>query len=95
MRKKIVDLRGIREKAELHELLKRKLRFPDYYGNNLDALYDVMTEPRYGMDLALLVDETTDSKLFDSLLETLKDAQEANSGLKVRVFRECRAEEED
>ncbi len=88
MKKKIVDLRGITDKKDLHELLKKKLRFPEYYGCNLDALYDVMTEPRYGMELTLLADDTTDSRLFDSLLETLRDAEESNSGLKVKVFRE-------
>lgn len=92
MKKKIIDLRGIKEKKEMHDLLKRKMRFPDYYGNNLDALYDVMTEPRYGAELTLLVDETTDRKLFDQLLETLRDAEEANESLSVKVFRECKEE---
>ena len=31
-----------REKA--HEYLKEKLQFPEYYGRNLDALYDCLTD---------------------------------------------------
>ena len=31
-----------REKAHAH--LKKRLRLPDYYGNNLDALCDCLTE---------------------------------------------------
>ena len=34
-------------RAALHAHLKEKLRLPEYYGNNLDALYDVLsTEDR-------------------------------------------------
>ncbi|MBO4390643.1 MAG: barstar family protein [Lachnospiraceae bacterium] len=90
MKKKIIDLRGIKEKAELHELLKKKMRFPDYYGRNMDALYDLMTEPRFGAELTLLVDGSTDQKLFQLLLDTLKDAEENNPQLTVKVFREAK-----
>lgn len=30
--------------AQLHETLKRELHFPAWYGGNLDALYDCLTE---------------------------------------------------
>ena len=90
MKKKIIDLRGIKEKAELHELLKKKMRFPDYCGRNMDALYDLMTEPRFGAELTLLVDGSTDQKLFQLLLDTLKDAEENNPQLTVKVFREAK-----
>ena len=29
---------------DIHSLLKEKLDFPDYYGFNLDALYDVLLD---------------------------------------------------
>ena len=35
--------REIADKAELHRALSRQLEFPDYYGANLDALYDMLT----------------------------------------------------
>jgi ribonuclease inhibitor len=31
------------DKAATHNYLKRKLGFPDYYGENLDALWDCLT----------------------------------------------------
>ena len=31
-------------KEDAHAYLKKKLAFPDYYGNNLDALYDCLTD---------------------------------------------------
>lgn len=42
----IIDVSEIRSVRELHACLKRELDLPDYYGNNLDALYDVLTERR-------------------------------------------------
>lgn len=35
------DIFGI---ADIHELLAEELGFPAYYGKNLDALYDCLTE---------------------------------------------------
>ena len=39
-----IDVRGIRTRAQLHAKIASVLPLPDYYGNNLDALFDVMTE---------------------------------------------------
>lgn len=36
----IVDGKRIRNKRALHLLLKKDLKLSDYYGNNLDALWD-------------------------------------------------------
>ncbi len=39
-----LDFTNVATKEELHALLKRELGFPEYYGNNLDALYDCLTQ---------------------------------------------------
>lgn len=44
MRKVTIDLRYAQSKEELHESLAATSLFPDYYGRNLDALYDVLTD---------------------------------------------------
>ena len=31
-------------KNEIHNYLKKKMKFPDYYGGNLDALFDCLTD---------------------------------------------------
>ena len=36
----ILDLTGIRTKAELHQLFKTQLHFPDWYGVSWDAFWD-------------------------------------------------------
>ena len=44
MRKVILDFRPIHTREEVHKYLAMKLDLPDYYGENLDALYDCLTE---------------------------------------------------
>ena len=39
-----IDLSCIKSREELHGALKQDLHFPDYYGNNLDALADCLTD---------------------------------------------------
>lgn len=36
-----VDFSEVQHYIEIHEILKRDLDFPDYYGGNLDALWDL------------------------------------------------------
>ena len=44
MEEKIIDCNQIKTKEDLHRIFREALRFPQYYGNNLDALYDCLTE---------------------------------------------------
>lgn len=39
-----VDLTGVTTPQELHERVRQALPVPCWYGNNLDALYDVLSE---------------------------------------------------
>ena len=39
-----IDCRQLTGKKEAHEHLKNVFSFPEYYGGNLDALYDCLTE---------------------------------------------------
>ena len=39
-----IDCAEIPDKAALHQALAQALRFPEYYGNNLDALRDCLME---------------------------------------------------
>ena len=44
MKKIILDFKPIRTKEDVHKYLSMKFDLPDYYGENLDALYDCLTE---------------------------------------------------
>lgn len=39
-----VDFTNIRSYADIHGGLKKSLSLPEYYGENLDALYDSLTD---------------------------------------------------
>lgn len=43
MRDVILDGKKMDNREQLHAALKEALELPDYYGNNLDALWDCLT----------------------------------------------------
>ena len=43
MEEKIIDCTQIKSREDLHRIFRETLAFPDWYGNNLDALYDCLT----------------------------------------------------
>lgn len=44
MRNLTVDFTGASDKVSVHERIKTGLELPEYYGNNLDALHDCLSE---------------------------------------------------
>lgn len=44
MMKIIIDGTMIQNKEDLYQAMDDVLHFPEYFGHNLDALYDVLTE---------------------------------------------------
>ena len=54
MEKIVLDGRCLKEKAYAHRYLKEKLMLPDYYGNNLDALWDMLTETSRSLEVSVL-----------------------------------------
>lgn len=43
MKEITIDCSGLENAGALHKVLAEKLEFPDWYGNNLDALHDMLT----------------------------------------------------
>ena len=39
-----IDLSGVYNADELHTAIREVLPVPDFYGNNLDALYDILSD---------------------------------------------------
>jgi ribonuclease inhibitor len=40
----VLDGKRFINRKEAHKYMKERFRFPDYYGGNLDALWDLLTE---------------------------------------------------
>ncbi|MBQ2020934.1 MAG: barstar family protein [Peptococcaceae bacterium] len=72
----------LKSKEELHSTISWQLALPDYYGRNLDALWDVLST--WSAPLRIEVTHTDLLKLYladyvDALLELLHDAAAENS----------------
>lgn len=73
---KIVLLNG----AEItHEILAEKLGFPPYYGKNLDALHDCLTDIAEDTAIILQNSPETDPRF----LAVLRDSEEENPKVKI------------
>ena len=71
-------------REEAMELLGQALELPEWWGRNLDALYDCLTEPRCRFRLELCDQAAMESTRFGRLLlRVLKDAATENPGLEV------------
>jgi len=57
-----LDLVPSREREELHAYLAEKLQLPSWYGANLDALYDCLTEIAEDTEIAVRYTESTVSR---------------------------------
>ena len=73
-----VVLYGEEMKENPHEYIREKLDFPDYYGENLDALYDCLTE--LSNKIIIIKDS---SLLEEDMIDTFKDASVENPDLKL------------
>ncbi|MDE7013275.1 MAG: barstar family protein [Kineothrix sp.] len=77
----ILDARCMGSRKEAHEYLREKLDFPEYYGQNLDALYECLCELT---DVELVVTHGCEAKEYYGKVENvLKRAAQDNDGLKL------------
>ena len=65
MRTVILDGRGIRDRKELHQWLEKAFSFPEWYGNNLDALFDCLTDVAEDTEICLRYPDALKEQLGD------------------------------
>ena len=77
----VLDAANMTEKEATHAYLKKALALPDYYGSNLDALYDCLTELE---DTEIqFVNLVAAGGYFAKVLSVFQEAQEENPRLQI------------
>ena len=84
----VIDGRKIKDKVSLHAYIKEQCKFPEYYGNNLDALYDVLTDREEPLEIKLEHADELKEILCgygEAFIETLEDAAAASKNFKFEI----------
>lgn len=80
----ILNCGKLTDKATAHPYLKEQFSFPDYYGSNLDALYDCLMEVS---DCQIILQDPavlySSGSYGEALLDTLRDAARDNPTLEL------------
>ena len=82
----ILDCEYLYQREQAHEYLAWMLEFPPYYGKNLDALFDCLTELS-GCTVKLIGSEALcrSDSYGARVLKVLEEAAQANPGLKLII----------
>ena len=75
--------------ADVHDYLAENLDFPSYYGKNLSALYDVLTETDLETRIEIDFEDMQDEDMIRSLqrmVEVISDATADNDRLELVVL---------
>ena len=59
----ILDGNNITDRETLHDVLAASLQLPDWYGRNLDALYDCLSDIQEETEIRLLHEEALEDYL--------------------------------
>ncbi len=82
----ILDKAKLCAPASAHAHLMEKMAFPDYYGRNLDALYDMLTDLCEETEIVILSEEEgIGSDYLTRLISVIEEATEVNAYLSLIV----------
>ena len=81
----ILDLKDAQTPLEAQERLQSALNFPEYYGKNLDACYDMLTTWEHPAEFSLKLPKDGDMGAYGKRLQNVfEDAAAANSRIKLK-----------
>ena len=77
MKRIVFDFKKIKNKKDFYNELAEKVQLPEYFGNNLDALWDIITcgEIDLPTEVIFINFDNRKNKFFVSLEELFKDAE--------------------
>ena len=78
----VLDALRLQRKEEAHKYLREALNFPEYYGGNLDALHDCLTEID-GAAIEFVNADKVSGGYFAKVLGVFRDSAEENPDLKI------------
>lgn len=84
MKQITLDGNILSDAAIVHGYLMKMLEFPEYYGKNLDALYDCLTDLE-NVEISIALPEE-DGAIFQKILRIFKAADRANESLKLNIL---------
>ena len=88
MKSVVIDFSLCKYQMDLHNEIREKLELPEWYGNNLDALWDMLTgfiETPIEINVIFKPENKTAENLKESVLkiiETFKEASEEDEEIK-------------
>ena len=84
MKQITLDGNLLADAGKVHDYLKESLDFPEYYGKNLDALYDCLTDLE-DIEITVTVPEE-DGAIYQKIIRILKAADRKNDSLKLNIL---------
>lgn len=84
MKQVILDGNVLADAAKMHEYLKETFEFPSYYGMNLDALYDCLTDLE-NVEISITL-PSEDGAIFQKVLRVFKAADRINDLIKLNIL---------
>lgn len=83
-----LDGKEIMDRGMLHDVLAVSLGFPDWYGRNLDALYDCLTDLQEDTEIQLLHESIMEEHLGEyarSLAKVIHMAAKCNPKIRWKI----------
>lgn len=91
MKSVTLNCKHMTSREALHDYLEKKLHLPDYYGRNLDALFDCLTDIGEPTTINIknrsMIDESV-AQYIDILFTVFANACEENENLKINIIDE-------
>lgn len=90
MKSVILDAKKMVEKEKMHEYFAKKFDLPEYYGKNLDALFDCLCEINEPTLIKLKNEDALQGDTKESLIRLFHDVCSENELVKFELVKDKR-----